>query len=318
MEFYFRQGLRPATQKTYNSAKRRYLQFCIEINVDPLPLTEPIMCRYVSYLGNQGLAHKSIKAYLSALHHLAISYKLPDPKISNMAYLHQVLRGIRSEHAKRRPGNRKRLPITPELLLKLRQVWERQACNIDHIMLWAAATLCFFGFLRAGEITVPSEKDYDPGVHLNAEDIAVDSVTKPSRMRVRIKASKTDPFRNGVDVFLGSTGNALCPIAAMLARLAACGPRQGFLFQFANGRYLSRERFVIRVREALQTAGVDCKSYSGHSFRIGAATTAARQGISDATIQILGRWESTAYMLYIQTPREQLTSVSATISHTRN
>ncbi len=140
MEFRFRQGLRPATQKTYNSAKRQSLQFCIEINVDPLPLTEPIMCRYVSYLGNQGLAHKSIKAYLSALRHLAISYKLPNPKISNMAYLHQVFRVIGSEHAKRRPGNRKRLPITPDLLLKLRQVWERQACNTDHIMLWAAAT----------------------------------------------------------------------------------------------------------------------------------------------------------------------------------
>ncbi len=141
-------------------------------------------------------------------------------------------------------------------------------------------TLCF---LRAGE------SQYHQLMIMTREFIFMRrilqltaSVTKPSRMRVRIKALKTDPFRNGVNVFLGSTGNALCPIAAMLAHLAASGPRQGFLFQFANGRYLSRERLVIRLRKALKTAGVDCKSYSGHSFCIGAATTAARQGISNA------------------------------------
>lgn len=31
----------------------------------------------------------------------------------------------------------------------------------DHIMLWAACLLCFFGFLRSGEITVPSNSMFD-------------------------------------------------------------------------------------------------------------------------------------------------------------
>ena len=75
-------------------------------------------------------------------------------------------------------------------------------------MLWAAVCLCFFGFLRAGEITVPSDSSYDAGAHVNADHIvvhiAVDSKSHPQVMRVRIKASKTDPFRQGVDVFLGT------------------------------------------------------------------------------------------------------------------
>ena len=54
------------------------------------------------------------------------------------------------------------------------------------------------------------------------------------------------------------------------------------------------------VRELLQQSGVDPKNYAGHSFRIGAATTANRQGISETTIKTLGRWESSAYLRYIK------------------
>ena len=52
------------------------------------------------------------------------------------------------------------------------------------------------------------------------------------------------------------------------------------------------------MREALQPSGVDITQYSGHSFRIGAATTAAVVGIEDSLIRTLGRWESAAYLLY--------------------
>ena len=88
------------------------------------------------------------------------------------------------------------------------------------------------------------------------------------------------------------------------------GSGPGPLFKFADGKPLTRARFVAKVREALTQAGVDCTPYSGHSFRIGAATTAASQGIEETTIKMLGRWKSSAYQLYIRTPREQLAAIS--------
>ena len=39
-----------------------------------------------------------------------------------------------------------------------------------------------------------------------------------------------------------------------------------------------------RVREGLLAIGVNAAQYAGHSFRIGAATTAAAQGIENSTI----------------------------------
>lgn len=90
--------------------------------------------------------------------------------------------------------------------------------------------------------------------------------------------------------------------------------QEGKLFCFEYGKLLTREHFVTRVRLALSSAGIDCKPYSGHSFRIGTATAAGRQGLAPATIQILSRWESSAYLLYIRMSWEELAEVSKVIS----
>ena len=238
----------------------------------------------------------------------------PDPKIADMAKLGQVLRGIKREQAISNPHSRNRLPITPLILRKIRAIWDKDGTEPDNIMLWAASCLCFFGFMRAGEVTIPSESSYDPGVHLNFGDIAIDDPAKPTLLRIRLKASKTDPFRRGVDVFVGRTDSDLCPVAAMLSFLASRGSQPGFLFKFQDGHLLTKASFIDQVRKAMAAAGVDYKNYSGHSFRIGAATTAHARGISDATIQMLGRWESSAYRRYVKTPRQALAACSAQLA----
>ena len=55
------------------------------------------------------------------------------------------------------------------------------------------------------------------------------------------------------------------------------GNQTGSLFKFRDGRPLTRQRFVMAVKEALDAAGVEAGQYLGHSFHIGAATTAALQ-----------------------------------------
>ena len=47
----------------------------------------------------------------------------------------------------------------------------------------------------------------------------------------------------------------------------------------------------------LRQTDVDQRKYCGHSFLIGAATTAATKGIEDSVIKTLGRWESVAYII---------------------
>ena len=149
-------------------------------------------------------------------------------------------------------------------------------------------------------MTVPKEDQFDPGAHLGFGDVAVDDPQSPSLMRITLKQSKTDPFRTGVSLFVGRTGTDLCPVAALLDYLTLRGSRQGPLFIFEDGRYLTRARFVEIVRDGLRAAGIDQDKYCGHSFRIGAATTAAAKGLEDSIIKTLDRWESLAYLKYGQ------------------
>ena len=166
------------------------------------------------------------------------------------------------------------------------------------VMLWAACCLAYFGFMRIGELTVSSDDAYDSASHLSWGDIAVDDPACPSCMEVRVKASKTDPFWQGISLFIGRVASDLCPVSAMLAYLVVKGNQTGPLFKFRDGRSLTRQRFVMAVQEALNAAGVEAGQYSGHSFRIGAATTAAARGLEDSTVRTLGLWRTWSTLGY--------------------
>ena len=70
------------------------------------------------------------------------------------------------------------------------------------------------------------------------------------------------------------------------------------MFVWQNGQLLTRQVLVNHIREALSSVWVDPVPYSGHSFRIGAAMSAAAVGVEDAVIKILGRWSSSAHLAY--------------------
>jgi hypothetical protein len=76
------------------------------------------------------------------------------------------------------------------------------------------------------------------------------------------------------------------------------GKQAGPLFTFLDGASLTHQWLVDKVRLALGKAGIDQSKYCGHSFCIGAATTAAEGGMKDSVIKTLGRWRSLAYLEY--------------------
>jgi len=108
-----------------------------------------------------------------------------------------------------------RLSITPTILCNLKEHWSPQWTNRDIIMIWAAATHCFFGFFHSGEITVPTENGFEHSKHLAWGDIVIDNTEDPQSLKVHLRRSKSDQLGNGMDVYIGKTDCPLCPVATM-------------------------------------------------------------------------------------------------------
>ena len=70
------------------------------------------------------------------------------------------------------------LPITPLMLRQICDLWSLRAHKYSSIMLWAVCCT-FFGFFRLGELTVPSVVSFNPAVHMNMSDVAVDNPSNP-------------------------------------------------------------------------------------------------------------------------------------------
>ena len=85
--------------------------------------------------------------------------------------------------------------------------------------------------MRSGKLTIPSATFYDEGTHLSFRDVVVDCIHKPRMLRVYLTASKTDPFRVGVNIYVGRTGNVLCPVTAVLDYMVASGQGTGPFFR---------------------------------------------------------------------------------------
>ena len=77
-----------------------------------------------------------------------------------------------------------------------------------------------------------------------------------------------------------------------------------------NQTPLTRLHLSKALSVILKQIGLDDQKYNTHSFHIGVATSAKVAGVSDSHIKMLGHWQSSAYQLYIRTPREQLAALS--------
>ena len=76
---------------------------------------------------------------------------------------------------------------------------------------------------------------FDPAQHLAQGDVRIDGSGDPGYIVVWVKASKTDPFRKGVSVYLGRTGRSTCPVAAVTGYMVQWGTKEGPFFQFEEG-----------------------------------------------------------------------------------
>ena len=194
------QGIASSTRRTYDSAQRKFLEFCrwsqrVNANGSPLPASEWTLMLFATHL-SRTIKASSIKVYFAGIRSLHIENGFPNP-LSNCLRLERVLRGIKRSQG---DSKRQRLPVTLTVLSRIRAVLNFEC--YDDVLFWAACCTGFFGFLRSGEFTTPNSK-FESRIHLAVDDLRIDKYVNPKVIFLHIKCSKTDPFRQGHTIRLG-------------------------------------------------------------------------------------------------------------------
>ena len=246
-----------------------------------LPVT---LALFIAYLFERNYAASTVNTYISAIGYSHKLLGLFDPR--RVFYIIQMLKGYGSQLDSR-------LPITLLILKNLLEVSPR--INGSHYQICqfkVMYSLAFYAFLRIGEIT----STYNPGcqpLQLNQLAYNCDSSNHVLSIKLTFHNFKHDYNERPCQLTI-TRQPACCPVQLLLEYLALRGNREGAILMTQGGRPVAREVFATQLSETIQLCGLDPNRYKGHSFRIGAASYAAGQVMSESQIRIMGRWQSNA------------------------
>ena len=281
-------ALASSTLATYQTHEVAYLSFCKGHAVaSPFPLNDLVLCGFLTFYYRNNRPYSAISTAVAAIRNLARMLGHDASAVHSIRLA--VLRRSLKRHCKRRAKRPQRIPITVWVLRDLLS----QGVDQPWPVFFALCVVGVFGLFRGGEIAFKGGK----APLLRRADV----LWLEDRVVIRLRESKTDVDRTGVDITLFRiSSSTLCPYA-WLRKAWDAAPDQtpsAPLFQQQTGGAVSYKFMLSWVKEALVRLGVDSRLVGLHSFRIGGATTLAMLGVPAHLIKTLGRWESLCYQIY--------------------
>ena len=283
------------THATYKRGVESFDSFRSKLGLDikwPAPIDHIIA--YIASLSIECKSPSTINTYISALAYIHKLNGWQDP--TDNFIIKKLKEGCKRQD-KRSDCRR---PITLPILRQLSQLLQGLCQSTFESSLFRAAfLLAFFGFLRVGEFTVTS-KNGDVSNILSRGDIIINH-GPPEFMEATIRFSKTDQYGESTTLnFTRGTDPLLCPVNAMIDYLRVRPSTEGPLFIHFGKDPMTRYQFDSMLKRGIKAMGLCPTLFSPHSFRIGAATSAAVSGIPMDIIKSIGRWQSSAVKLYVR------------------
>ena len=293
-------AIAPSTNRNYSSALRSYEVFCQSHSFIAFPPRQTLLVLYATHLAAH-TSYSNIKLHMAGIKYFS-TVKGYNVDFSRYNRLYLLIRGIRRSQGSKF-NKPKRLPITPIILKQINtKLFNSSRLYEDKVMLWTAIIIAFFGFLRVSEYTSKYKTKYDPTTTLLTSDVSC----LDNSANLVIKASKTDPFRQGVTVRLAANYSILCPINAIRTYQRLRSNTSGPFFTYKNGTFLTRNDLNSLLKNLTQNR----ITISSHSLRIGAASTAAATGSPEWLIKSMGRWVSDCFRTYIHIPTSTIQKTS--------
>lgn len=258
-----------STRHAYATDWADFTRWCAGQGFEPLPATPSVVGVYLADRAAT-LKASTLSRRLAAI---SVQHRQAGHRLDTRApQIRDVLIGIRREKAQAGVTTTKKTAVLADDMKAMIATLPMTPLGIrDRALL----LLGFVGAFRRSEL-----------VGLEIADLTV----RREGLAVTIRHSKTDQAGAGRQVAICYGADpACCPVRAVKAWLALVGT-DGPLFRAINkgGRIaserLSDKAVALVVKRSATAAQLDPALYAGHSLRSGFATTAARNGASEAAI----------------------------------
>ena len=147
LQRYLSASLAPSTRRTYQAGVKHFLTFNLLHGLvgpsNPLLPASKLTLMYFASNSAQTVCYETVKLYLVAVQDLHQELNFP-LQLNKMHRLQKVLTGIKRLTPARQLD---RFPLTLQILHAIHTYFQPEySQNLDHVMLWAAFTVAFFGF----------------------------------------------------------------------------------------------------------------------------------------------------------------------------
>ena len=163
----------------------------------------------------------------------------------------------------------------------------------------------FYGFLRISEVSVNAN---NAQAVLQVTDCTISTKVRDSTVTITLSKFKHNSSKKPFHITITATADRYCPVRSMKDYLHLRGTESGPLFCISSNVPVSRNVFDSHFKACIVFIGLSTNRYTSHSFRIGAATHASANNISDDAIQKMGRWKTNAFKRYIRIPHFKSTN----------
>lgn len=281
--------------KLYEQAVSKFDAFRTRFNFQKLwPPNISEIVNFIAYLYSEGYSFSTAKTYISGISFYTKLNNGSDP--SEAFVVKKMLRGFQRLN----PTKDSRAPVTLQMLQAFPVALKNVTSSAYETLLFSTAfSVAFFGFLRIGEM-IAGGKSGDNSRIIQVSDVSM----YDENVKITLRFSKTDQLgKSATLLFYRSQQKQICPVTLLKEFLQVRPKVPGPLFCHFDGQPVTRYQFtsilnkVVKFIESPLSSGV-----KGHSFRIGAATLASAQNISDSDIKQMGRWseQSVSYSRYIR------------------
>ena len=298
------------THSAYRSGWRSYVRACEHIGLNPAPATETKLLAFIAHAHEFfHLRATTICNYLSAICYVHKISGMNTPRRGG-SLLGLALDGCARSDKEAGKEPRVRLPVTGALLARL--ISSLDLLQFSDCRFACYASLSYFGAFRAGDLLRQQRNG-----RLTWDDVRFfPSMQAPQFCILNVRMDKINQVGPSVAVTIPATGSLTCPVRLLLLYMSFFPERHsdGSVFSPTAELSYSYAKALLETRQRLRAIGVDGRLFGCHSYRIGAATVAARRGLPDWAVKTLGRWNSACYQRYIRMEADLVASLSATLA----